>query len=106
VSCGNIRPLGILSTPVIDAQARTIFVAGAVGTNSIARHEIHALSIEDGKLLPNWPLDVSTLKSGDLKFNLPAQNQRSALSLVDGTVYVAYGARSRVGSSCRSMPWG
>jgi outer membrane protein assembly factor BamB len=91
VSCGNIHPLGILSTPVIDADARTIFVAGALGTNAIARHEIHAISIDDGKVRPNWPLDVSTLKYDQLQFNPPAQNQRSALSLVNGVVYVAYG---------------
>jgi outer membrane protein assembly factor BamB len=37
VGCGNIHPLGILSTPVIDAQTRTLFVAGAIGSSAIAR---------------------------------------------------------------------
>jgi hypothetical protein len=32
-TCGNIHPLGILSTPAIDATGRTIYVAGAIGTN-------------------------------------------------------------------------
>lgn len=91
VPCGNIHPLGILSTPVIDADARTIFVAGAIGTGSIARHEVHAISVDDGKARPSWPLDVSTLSYEQLSFNAPAQNQRSALSLVNGVVYVAYG---------------
>jgi len=58
VSCGNIHPLGILSTPVIDASSRTIFVAGAIGTTSIARHEVHALSVDDGTERPGWPVDV------------------------------------------------
>ena len=91
VDCGNIHPLGILSTPVIDADARTIFVAGAIGTNQITRHELHALSVDDGAEKPNWPLNISSLKAGSLSFNTPAQNQRSALSLVKGNVYVAYG---------------
>src|SRR6185312_5704326 len=42
VSCGNIHPLGIISTPVIDAGKRTIYVAGAVGTSAIADHQVHA----------------------------------------------------------------
>lgn len=91
VSCGNIHPLGILSTPVIDAASRTLFVAGAIGTSSIARHEVHALAIDDGSSRSGWPVDVSKLKSGSLQFSPPPQNQRSALSLVNGTVYVAYG---------------
>jgi hypothetical protein len=91
VGCGNINPLGILSTPVIDAQARTLFVAGAIGTTSIARHELHAFAIDSGEERPNWPLNVSTLQAGSLSFNTPPQNQRSALSLVKGVVYVAYG---------------
>jgi hypothetical protein len=91
VSCGNIHPLGILSTPVIDAASRTIYVAGALGTTSIARHEVHALAIEDGAERTGWPVDVSKLSAGTLKFSPPPHNQRSALSLVNGIVYVAYG---------------
>jgi len=52
VSCGSIHPLGIVSTPVIDAATGTLYVAGAVGTTSIARHEIHALSVMDGSERP------------------------------------------------------
>ncbi len=91
VSCGDIHPLGILSTPVIDAASRTIYVAGAIGTNAIDHHEVHALNIEDGTEKAGWPVSTAGLKSGNLMFNQPAQNQRSALSLVGGKVYVAYG---------------
>jgi hypothetical protein len=89
--CGNIHPIGILSTPVIDAKSRTIFVAGAVGAASIARHEVHALSVDDGTEKAGWPVDVSTVTSGTSTFNVMPQNQRSALSLVGGNLYVAYG---------------
>jgi len=91
VACGSIHPLGIISTPVIDANARTIYVAGAIGTTQIDRHEVHALSIDDGTERPGWPVDVSTIGSGNLQFTPPPHNQRSALSLVNGILYVAYG---------------
>jgi hypothetical protein len=87
VSCGSIHPLGIISTPVIDAAKRTIYVAGAIGTTSIASHQVHALSVDDGTEKTGWPVDVST----KLGFDAPPHNQRSALSLVNGILYVAYG---------------
>jgi hypothetical protein len=88
--CGMSQP-GLLSTPVIDATTRTIYVAGAIGTTSIMRHEAHALSIEDGTEKTGWPVDMAGMKSGSVTFNPTPQNQRSALSLVNGTLYVAYG---------------
>ncbi|HVU52162.1 MAG TPA: hypothetical protein VHL80_15800, partial [Polyangia bacterium] len=95
VACGNVKPVGITSTPVIDAAARTIYVAGAIGTTQIDRHEIHALSLDDGSERPGWPVNVSALQGpGAVAFNSPAQNQRSALSLVNGIVYVAYGGHA------------
>ncbi len=97
--CGNISPIGILSTPVIDPAARTIYVAGAIGTGAaIQRHEVHALSVDDGTERAGWPVDVSKATApgaaadgGALPFMPSPQNQRSALSLVKGIVYVAYG---------------
>jgi hypothetical protein len=86
--CGNIHPLGILATPVIDAQSRTLFVSAAVGdANQIQRQEIHALSIDDGSERGGWPVDAS--KAGG--FDPQAANPRSSLSLVNGILYVAYG---------------
>jgi outer membrane protein assembly factor BamB len=90
-TCGAVHPLGILSTPVIDAASRTIYVAGAIGTTSIQRHEVHALSVDDGSRRKGWPVDVSTSKYGAITFDTVHQNQRGALSLVGGRLYVAYG---------------
>jgi len=90
--CGGIHPIGIESTPVIDAASRTIFVAGAIGTATISRHEVHALSVDDGTEKAGWPVDVSTVPaSGGTTFMPQPANQRSALSLVGGTLYVGYG---------------
>jgi hypothetical protein len=79
---------GILSTPVIDADARVIYVAAAMTDN---HHEIHALSVDTGMEVAGFPIDVSKLKAGNLAFNSVDQNQRSALSLVKGILYVGFG---------------
>jgi outer membrane protein assembly factor BamB len=97
VSCGKINPIGIVSTPIIDAATRTMFVAGAVGGATIERHEVHALSLDDGTERAGWPVDVTNLGAPPLPGGAPitfqpaVQNQRSALSLVHGILYVAYG---------------
>jgi hypothetical protein len=101
VPCGNIFPIGMLSTPVIDPKPAadgfaTIYVAGGIGTTAITAHEVHALSAKDGTERAGWPVNASTVQAAaaqaaGYQFNLPASNQRSALSLVGGILYVAYG---------------
>jgi hypothetical protein len=94
-ACGvSFDPVGILGTPVIDEKTGTIYVAAAIGTNAVERQEVHALSIADGASRAGWPVNVSAMKAGSLSFNTKFQNQRSALSLVNGIVYVAYGGFS------------
>ena len=95
-ACGNVTPVGIIGTPVIDAASRTIFVAGGVGeASTIMHHEVHALNVDTGAERLGWPVDVSTLTApGAVAFNTPAQNQRGALSLVNGILYVPYGGHS------------
>jgi hypothetical protein len=88
--CGiaPINPLGILSTPVIDGAARTIYAAGAIGSGTtITGHIATAIAVEDGSVRPNWPVNLSSA----LGFVANDHNQRSALSLVGGILYVAYG---------------
>ncbi|HET7539931.1 MAG TPA: hypothetical protein VFK05_08665 [Polyangiaceae bacterium] len=94
-ACGvSFDPVGILGTPVIDEKSGTIYVAAPIGTDTVERQEIHALSIADGASRAGWPVNVSAMKAGSLAFNTKFQNQRSALSLVNGIVYVAYGGFS------------
>ena len=94
-SCGDITPIGIISTPVIDAAARTIYVAGAIGnTSTITAHQIHALSVDDGSERSGWPIDVSTIPATGATFSASAQNQRTALSLVGGILYLGYGGHN------------
>jgi hypothetical protein len=89
VPCGDVHPAGILSTPVIDLAARTLYVAGAIEQSTIVKQEVHALSVDDGKERDGWPIDVSKLAPG--RFDPSAQSQRGALSWVDGVLYVPYG---------------
>jgi len=86
--CGSIHPLGIIATPVIDPQSRTMFFSAAVGSaTAIERQEVHALSVDDGTERAGWPVDVSA----KFMFNPQSANPRGALSLVNGIIYVAYG---------------
>jgi hypothetical protein len=90
-TCGSIHPLGILGTPVIDPAGTTLYVAGAIGTTSIMRHEVHALSITDGSEKTGWPVNASLATSGSITFDTVHENQRGALSLIGTTLYVPYG---------------
>jgi hypothetical protein len=93
--CGIPPPIGITGTPAIDLPTRTLFLDAAVALQPggvIATHFVHALSIDDGSERSGWPLDASSLVSQDgTAFNAPVQNQRAALLIVAGVVYVAYG---------------
>ena len=97
--CGNVAPLGITGTPVIDASSRTIFLDAVIGTQAngsgtIKTHEIHALSLDDGTERPNFPVDAATATYQSTPFNPVVENQRSALAFVNGTAYVAYGGHA------------
>jgi outer membrane protein assembly factor BamB len=91
--CGNIFPMGVTGTPVIDYASRTLFVDAMVLLGSSTyHHQIFALSLDTGAVQTGWPVDVdATAKSGTTSFDSTAQGQRGALALVGGTVYVPYG---------------
>jgi hypothetical protein len=90
--CGNIDPLGITGTPAIDPQTQTLYLDAMVAEPSGAHHLIFALSLRNGATLPGWPVDVAaSLAARGLRFNAPDQNQRGALAILDGRVYVPYG---------------
>jgi outer membrane protein assembly factor BamB len=90
--CGNIDPLGITGTPVIDEATQAVYLAAMVGDASGARHRVFALSLKDGAPLPGWPIDVAeALAARGQNFNTRFQNQRGALAVLDGRVYVPYG---------------
>ncbi|MGH6817790.1 MAG: hypothetical protein ACREC1_03340 [Methylovirgula sp.] len=94
VPCGNILPpFGITGTPVIDAESETLFVDAAVTEPSGLHHLVFALALKDGTILPNWPVDVAGELAGkDPPFVASLENQRGALLIAGGTLYVPYGS--------------
>ena len=87
--CGNISPVGITGTPVIDLPSRTMyFNLHTPDATNISKHLIYAVSIDDGSPRAGWPVDVAAKVPG---FTSILQQQRPAVALVGGRVYVGYG---------------
>jgi len=90
--CGNIDPLGITGTPVIDEAGATLYLDAMVADTGGPRHRIFALSLKDGAPLPGWPIDVAdVLRTKSESFDSRVQNQRGALTILNGTLYIPYG---------------
>jgi outer membrane protein assembly factor BamB len=90
--CGNIDPLGITGTPAIDPSSGSVYLDAVVRGATGPQHLIFGLSLSDGSLLPGWPVNPSqALAMRGLFFNAPDQNQRGALTIAGGLVYVPYG---------------
>jgi hypothetical protein len=94
--CGVIDPVGVTGTPVIDADKRVIYVDGmsTPDDGTTKQHLIFALSLDDGSILPGWPLNVSSLSFQGIDFDATYQNQRGALLLNGGFLYVPYGGHA------------
>ena len=90
--CGDINPLGITGTPVIDFDAGTLYFDAMIREGNAAHHRIFALAVDTGAMRPGFPIDVaSALAGGATPFVPAAENQRGGLTLVGGRVYVPYG---------------
>src|SRR3954470_24396666 len=57
--CGNIDPLGITGTPVIDEASGSLYLDAMVSDPPGPGHRIFGLSLKDGAPLPGWPIDVA-----------------------------------------------
>ena len=90
--CGNIDPLGITGTPVIDEATQAIYAVAMIADPAGPHHRVFALSLKDGSLLPGWPVDVAdALAARGERFVARDQNQRGALAILDDRVYIPYG---------------
>src|SRR5437763_3951741 len=82
--CGNINPVGITGTPVVDLASRSLFFDALIAGNPI-KHFIFSLNVDSGAT--NWSVDVNTAVPN---FSSVVQEERGALALVNGIVYVPY----------------
>ena len=86
--CGNLPTLGVTGTPVIDPARATLYLDAMVMRDNEPRHEIYALALADGSIAPGWPVDVATALKGS--FTPSVYNERGALALFEGRVFVPY----------------
>ena len=101
----DIQPsIGITSTPVIDLAAKTLYVVAMTkqrGDQYV--QQLHALDITTGKDRPGSPVAIfATVKgagydkivganASSIPFNSREGNQRAALLLAYGVIYIAWG---------------
>jgi hypothetical protein len=92
--CGNIDPLGITGTPVVDLASRALFFDAMTtpDNGSTKKHLIFSLNVDTGTTNSGWPVDVDASATfGNTPFTSITQNQRGALAILEGILYVPYG---------------
>jgi Abnormal spindle-like microcephaly-assoc'd, ASPM-SPD-2-Hydin len=99
--------IGITGTPVIDASAGTLFVVTETNDDGTVNQRLHALNMTTGKEQAGSPVlitasitttDPTTGKPKTKTFNPVLQNQRPALLLLNGVVYIAWGSFGDIGT--------
>jgi outer membrane protein assembly factor BamB len=88
--CGNVDPLGILSTPVIDTASNTIYVVATIEDSfNHIHHQLIGLNALTGapKVSANAdPPDVAPLSQNPKQIQ-----QRTGLLLANGRIYIGFG---------------
>ncbi|HKD86644.1 MAG TPA: hypothetical protein VKB58_17985 [Terriglobales bacterium] len=112
VNCGDLVPeIGITGSPVIDTSTNTLYVvAKTKETNTqthltIFYHRVHALDITTGrdKVSPRAVIAIARGNGtgsigGTIAFNALLANQRPALLLANGQVFVSWASHCDLGS--------
>jgi outer membrane protein assembly factor BamB len=88
--CGNIDPLGITSTPVVDEAAGTVWVVGEVTDGGRVHHRLAGLDLTTGAVRASADVDPP-LRAG---LRTEELLQRASLALGNGRVYVSYGGNA------------
>jgi len=84
--CGNISPVGITGTPVVDTASGLMYVVASLAQPS-NHYELYAIDISDGSTA--WHETIAPTN-----FNFAYQGQRGALALANGRIYIPFGGRS------------
>ncbi|MDQ1397057.1 MAG: hypothetical protein QOG64_2316 [Acidimicrobiaceae bacterium] len=79
--CGNIDPLGITGTPVADPATNVVF---AVAEETGPKHELVGVDAITGAIVMRRSVDLPGMDAR-------AHQERAALTLANGNVYVAFG---------------
>jgi hypothetical protein len=94
--------IGITGTPVIDPSSNTLYVVAATkevsGGTTTYVNRLHALDLSTGAEKFGGPVVITAkvpgtgvdAQNGMISFNNITENQRAALTLVNGEVYVAF----------------
>jgi hypothetical protein len=99
ILCNDIIPeVGITGTPVIDGSTNTLYVVAKTKEQGQVVQRLHALDITTGKDRAGSPVLIQTSvpgsgagsSNGVVSFNPLSQNQRTALLLLNGVVYIAW----------------
>jgi len=71
LACGDIDPLGITGTPVIDLPSRTLLFDAMTTPNggTTKQHLLFALNVDTGTSNSGWPVDLNSTA----KFGAPAK---------------------------------
>jgi len=106
--CADIVPeIGITSTPVVDPITGTLYVVAMTKENGAYAHRIHALDITTGNPRPGAGTLIQAAVAGSavpndgagrLVFSSLRENQRAALLLSNGAVYVSFGSFCDLGN--------
>jgi hypothetical protein len=112
VGCGGcgeaaiLPEIGVTGTPVIDPASNTLYVVSkSEGPPGAFHQRLHALDLATGDEKFSGPVDITASVSGIgdgsfdgiVPFNPQTQLQRSALTLVNGVVYIAWASHEDVG---------
>jgi hypothetical protein len=97
--------LGIVGTPVIDLTSQTLYVVSRTRENDKFVQRLHALDIATGTQRSKSPIVIkasvpgtgSGSSNGVIVFNPRIQNQRGALLLANGVVYITWAAHCDLG---------
>jgi outer membrane protein assembly factor BamB len=89
--CGDVDPLGVTSTPVIDTATGTLYVLGELSSNgrTPVHHELFGVDLQDGEITSSVDADPPLASPQDSVHLL----QRAALALGNGRVYVGFGGQ-------------
>jgi len=88
--CGNISPVGIIGTPVVDLPSRSLFFDALIDGQT-KKHFIYSLNVDTGATNPGWPVDVNaTATYNGTQFTSLVEEERGGVALVNGIVYVPY----------------